>query len=123
MTPILPFPEEMNRTLVGTSPGRPSKEKIFITGNTVIDAMKTTVQPDFVFADDTLNRLDFPGKQVITLTCHRRENYGAPMEAILTAVRTIVEQNSNVEVVYPRPPEPRGPGLRPPPPGDHPGST
>ena len=82
--------------------------------------MKTTVRPDFVFADDTLNRLDFPGKQVITLTCHRRENYGAPMEAILTAVRTIVEQNSNVEVVYPRPPEPRGPGLRPPPPGGPP---
>ena len=63
--------------------------------------MKTTVQPDFVFADETLNHLDFPGKQVITLTCHRRENYGAPMEAILTAVRTIVEQNPNVEVVYP----------------------
>lgn len=114
--PYSPFPEEMNRTLVGDiarlhfAPTRANAEnlrreavqgEIFITGNTVIDAMKTTVQPDFVFADDTLNRLDFPGKQVITLTCHRRENYGAPMEAILTAVRTIVEQNSNVEVVYP----------------------
>jgi UDP-N-acetylglucosamine 2-epimerase (non-hydrolysing) len=110
--PYSPFPEEMNRTLVGDiarlhfAPTRANAEnlrreavqgEIFITGNTVIDAMKTTVQPDFVFADDTLNRLDFPGKQVITLTCHRR----APMEAILTAVRTIVEQNSNVEVVYP----------------------
>ena len=63
--------------------------------------MKTTVRPDFVFEDETLNRLDFPEKQVITLTCHRRENYGAPMEAILTAVRTIVEENPNVEVVYP----------------------
>ena len=114
--PYSPFPEEMNRNLVGDiarlhfAPTRANAEnlrreavqgEIFITGNTVIDAMKTTVQPDFVFADDTLNRLDFPGKQVITLTCHRRENYGAPMEAILTAVRTIVEQNSNVEVVYP----------------------
>lgn len=114
--PYSPFPEEMNRTLVGDiarlhfAPTRANAEnlrreavqgEIFITGNTVIDAMKTTVQPDFVFADDTLNRLDLPGKQVITLTCHRRENYGAPMEAILTAVRTIVEQNSNVEVVYP----------------------
>ncbi len=114
--PYSPFPEEMNRTLVGDiarlhfAPTRANAEnlrreavqgEIFITGNTVIDAMKTTVQPDFVFADETLNRLDFPGKQVITLTCHRRENYGAPMEAILTAVRTIVEQNPNVEVVYP----------------------
>lgn len=111
-----PFPEEMNRTLVGDiatlhfAPTRANAEnlkreavqgEIFITGNTVIDAMKTTVRPDFVFEDETLNHLDFPGKQVITLTCHRRENYGAPMEAILTAVRTIVEQNPNVEVVYP----------------------
>ncbi len=111
-----PFPEEMNRTLVGDiatlhlAPTRANAEnlrresvqgEIFITGNTVIDAMKTTVCPDFVFEDETLNRLDFPEKQVITLTCHRRENYGAPMEAILTAVRTIVEENPNVEVVYP----------------------
>ena len=111
-----PFPEEMNRTLVGDiatlhfAPTRANAEnlrresvqgEIFITGNTVIDAMKTTVRPDFVFEDQTLNRLDFPEKQVITLTCHRRENYGAPMEAILTAVRTIVDQNPNVEVGYP----------------------
>lgn len=111
-----PFPEEMNRTLVGDiatlhlAPTRANAEnlrresvqgEIFITGNTVIDAMKTTVRPDFVFEDETLNRLDFPEKQVITLTCHRRENYGAPMEAILTAVRTILEENPNVEVVYP----------------------
>ena len=111
-----PFPEEMNRTLVGDiatlhfAPTRANAEnlrresvqgEIFITGNTVIDAMKTTVRPDFVFEDETLNRLDVPEKQVITLTCHRRENYGAPMEAILTAVRTIVDQNPNVEVVYP----------------------
>lgn len=111
-----PFPEEMNRTLVGDiatlhfAPTRANAEnlrresvqgEIFIAGNTVIDAMKTTVRPDFVFEDETLNRLDFPEKQVITLTCHRRENYGAPMEAILTAVRTIVEENPNVEVVYP----------------------
>ena len=111
-----PFPEEMNRTLVGDiatlhfAPTRANAEnlrresvqgEIFITGNTVIDAMKTTVRPDFVFEDETLNRLDFPEKQVITLTCHRRENYGAPMEAILTAVRTIVDQNPVVEVVYP----------------------
>ncbi len=111
-----PYPEEMNRTLVGDiatlhfSPTRANaanlvKEaisgEIFVTGNTVIDAMKTTVRPDFVFANEELNRLDFAGKRVITLTCHRRENYGAPMEQIMTAVRQIVEQYEDVEVVYP----------------------
>lgn len=110
-----PFPEEMNRTLVGDiarlhfSPTAANAEnlsreavqgEIFITGNTVIDAMKTTVRPDFVFANPELNALDF-GKWVITLTCHRRENYGQPMEDIMSAVREIVEKYENIEVVYP----------------------
>ena len=88
-----PFPEEMNRTLVGDiarlhfSPTVANAEnlrkeavqgEIFITGNTVIDAMRTTVRPDFVCANPALNAMDF-GKRVITLTCHRRENYGQPM--------------------------------------------
>ena len=110
-----PFPEEMNRTLVGDiarlhfSPTVANAEnlrkeavqgEIFITGNTVIDAMKTTVRPDFVFANPDLNAMDF-GKRVITLTCHRRENYGQSMEDIMAAVRTIVEKYEDVEVVYP----------------------
>lgn len=110
-----PFPEEMNRTLVGDiarlhfSPTVANAEnlrkeavqgEIFITGNTVIDAMRTTVRPDFVFANSELNALDF-GKRVITLTCHRRENYGQPMEDIMSAVRQIVEKYGDVEVVYP----------------------
>ena len=110
-----PFPEEMNRTLVGDiarlhfSPTVANAEnlrkeavqgEIFITGNTVIDAMRTTVRPDFVFANPALNAMDF-GKRVITLTCHRRENYGQPMEDIMSAVRTIVEKYEDVEVVYP----------------------
>ena len=110
-----PFPEEMNRTLVGDiarlhfSPTVANAEnlrkeavqgEIFITGNTVIDAMKTTVRPDFVFANPELNAMDF-GKRVITLTCHRRENYGQPMEDIMAAVRAIVEKYEDIEVVYP----------------------
>lgn len=110
-----PFPEEMNRTLVGDiawlhfSPTVANAEnlrkeavqgEIFITGNTVIDAMKTTVRPDFVFANADLNAMDF-GKRVITMTCHRRENYGQPMEDIMAAVRTLVEKYEDVEVVYP----------------------
>ncbi len=111
-----PFPEEMNRTLVGHiatlhfSPTESNAHnlrresvsgEIYITGNTVIDAMKTTVRKDFVFGDPVLDSLDYEGKRIITLTCHRRENYGAPMEAIMSAVRTIALNNPDVEIVYP----------------------
>lgn len=114
--PYSPYPEEMNRVLVGDiaslhfSPTKANAEnlrkesvrgQIFITGNTVIDAMKTTVRPDFVFQDPDLNAMDFESKKVITMTCHRRENYGQPMEDIMAAVRQIVLINPDVEVVYP----------------------
>ncbi len=111
-----PFPEEMNRTLVGDiaelhfSPTAANAEnlrkeairgEIFITGNTAIDAMKTTVREDFQFSTPLLNTLDFAGKRIIVVTCHRRENYGAPMQAIMRAIRAIVENYDDVEVVYP----------------------
>ena len=111
-----PFPEEMNRTLVGDiaalhfSPTLANAEnlrkeavkgEIFITGNTVIDAMATTVQPNFRFALEELNALDFENKRIIALTCHRRENYGKPMEDIFRAVRHIAESYEDVEFVYP----------------------
>lgn len=111
-----PFPEEMNRVLVGDiaalhfSPTVANadnlrreavKGDIFITGNTVIDAMKTTVRPDFSFSTPVLNELDFTGRKVIALTCHRRENYGTPMEQIFRAVRQLVETHPEAEVVYP----------------------
>ncbi len=111
-----PFPEEMNRTLVGDiaelhfAPTRANAENlrregirghIFVTGNTVIDAMKTTVRPDFVFADPTLNEIDFSAHRVIAVTCHRRENYGQPMQNIMQAIKTLVLTHPDVEVVYP----------------------
>ena len=111
-----PFPEEMNRTLVGDiatlhfSPTRANAEnlrreaiagEIFITGNTAIDAMKTTVRPDFQFTTPELNALDFTGRRIITLTCHRRENYGKPMEDIMQAVREIAAAHADVTFVYP----------------------
>ena len=114
--PYSPFPEEMNRTLVSDiaalhfAPTAANAEnlakesvrgEVFITGNTVIDAMKTTVQQDFTFGEPTLDALDFKGKRVITLTCHRRENYGKPMEDIFRAVRALVERYEDIEVVYP----------------------
>lgn len=111
-----PYPEEMNRTLVGdiaelhfcpTQNNRNNllreglRGEMFLTGNTVIDAMQTTVRPDYVFQTKALNDLDFTGRRVITLTCHRRENYGKPMENVMQAVKTLVERHEDVEVVYP----------------------
>lgn len=75
--------------------------EIFRTGNTVIDAMRTTVRPDYRFATAELNELDFKSRRVIVLTCHRRENYGQPMHDILRAVRDVAERYEDVEIVYP----------------------
>lgn len=111
-----PFPEEMNRTLVSDiaalhfSPTAANAEnlrkesvrgEIFVTGNTVIDAMKTTVRKDFTFSVPELNGLDFANKRIIALTCHRRENYGKPMEDIFSAVKAIAQRYEDVEFVYP----------------------
>lgn len=111
-----PFPEEMNRTLVGDiaslhfSPTRANAEnlkkeavrgEIFITGNTAIDAMKYTVKENFRFSDPLLNTLDFAHKRVIAVTCHRRENYGQPMQDIMHAILDVVDAHEDVEVVYP----------------------
>ena len=111
-----PFPEEMNRTLVSDiaalhfAPTSANVEnlhresvqgEIFRTGNTVIDAMRTTVRPDYRFATAELNGLDFKSRRVIVLTCHRRENYGQPMHDILRAVRDVAERYEDVEIVYP----------------------
>lgn len=111
-----PFPEEMNRTLVGDiaelhfSPTVSNAEnlkreaiagKIFITGNTAIDAMGYTVREDYRFNTDLLNALDFEHKRVIVVTCHRRENYGKPMEDIMDAIAEIARTHPDVEVVYP----------------------
>ncbi|NLI89412.1 MAG: UDP-N-acetylglucosamine 2-epimerase (non-hydrolyzing) [Epulopiscium sp.] len=111
-----PFPEEMNRRLttgltdLHFAPTTLAKEQllreyvseddIFITGNTVIDALKTTVEDEYTFIMDSLNELDFEGKKVITMTAHRRENLGQPLENICKAVARIVEEFDDVEVVY-----------------------
>ena len=112
-----PFPEEMNRCLTGRmtdfhfSPTIANKNNllkenidgktIYITGNTVIDALKTTVRPDYVFADETLRTLDFSSGRVILVTAHRRENLGQPLKNICTAIRNVAETHPDVQVVYP----------------------
>lgn len=110
-----PFPEEMNRTLVGriaalhfapTSSNESNLRReavmgdIYVTGNTVIDAMAYTVRGD-QFVSEQLNALTFEDKRLITLTCHRRENYGEPMRNIFRAVRTVAEKHPDVMIVYP----------------------
>ena len=110
-----PFPEEMNRTLVGDiadlhfSPTKANADNlrresimgdIFITGNTAIDAMRYTVKDDFTFPTALLNELDFKNRRIIAVTCHRRENYGKPMEDIMHAILEVVDTHPDVEVVY-----------------------
>ena len=112
-----PFPEEMNRQLTGvltdlhfapTSAARENllkenilAEKVFVTGNTVIDALLQTVREDYTFNDDILDGIDFEGRKVVLLTAHRRENPGRPMEEIFRAVRQLVEENPELEVIFP----------------------
>ena len=111
-----PFPEEMNRTLVGDiadlhfSPTKANAEnlrregirgEIFVTGDTAIDAMGYTVKEGRRFQTALLNDLDFEHHRIIAVTCHRRENYGRPMEEILSAIAEVVRTHEDVEVVYP----------------------
>ena len=111
-----PFPEEMNRKMVGSiadlhfcptvsNQENLAKENIvsgvFRTGNTVIDALQTTVVENFTFSEDVLNQLDYENRKVILVTCHRRENYGQPMTNIMTALRRIADANPDCELVYP----------------------
>lgn len=111
-----PFPEEMNRKLttgmadIHFAPTDLSKEQllkenvnnedIFITGNTAIDCLKTTIEENYKFTLDLLNNIDYKNKRIITMTAHRRENIGEPLENICKAVLKIVEENEDVEVVY-----------------------
>lgn len=113
----LPFPEEMNRKLTGSladlhfSPTDTSRENllregvnpdsIFVTGNTVIDALKTTVKKDFIFSTDILNRIDYKKKKVVLVTAHRRENLGEPLKDICRGLLDMVEKNPEVIIVYP----------------------
>ena len=112
-----PFPEEMNRQLTGRianmhfSPTQRNfdnlikenvaPDRIYITGNTVIDALKTTVREDYQFENECLKSLDFENKRVIVVTAHRRENIGKPLEDICTAIAEIIDEYEDVEVVYP----------------------
>ena len=112
-----PFPEEMNRKLTGGitelhfAPTKTNqsnlileginKQKIHVTGNTVIDALLSVVNENHKFEDEILNNIDFDNKKVILLTTHRRENWGQPMENIFKAMIELIENNEDVEIIFP----------------------
>lgn len=112
-----PFPEEMNRKLTGAiaaihfSPTMTArgnllregidKDAIFVTGNTVIDALMTTVDEGYDFEDEELQSVDFQNHRIILLTTHRRENLGEPMRHIYKALRQIIEEIPDTEIVFP----------------------
>ncbi len=111
-----PFPEEMNRRLTGAiadlhfSPTKNNRanlineginpDSIFVTGNTVIDAFKTTIKRDFSFVGTPLEGIDMD-KRFILMTAHRRENLGQPLENICKAVARLVRDFPDIEVIYP----------------------
>ncbi|MBE0069735.1 non-hydrolyzing UDP-N-acetylglucosamine 2-epimerase, partial [Thermoanaerobacterium thermosaccharolyticum] len=112
-----PYPEEINRKLTGVladlhfAPTQTAKDNllregvcdkdIFVTGNTVIDAMKYTVKDNYVFRDDRLNNIDYENKRVIVVTAHRRENWGEPIENVCNALRKIAINIKDTYIIYP----------------------
>ncbi len=112
-----PYPEEMNRRLTGRlasyhfAPTIANKENlvkenvsrrdIIITGNTVIDALLSVVDDAYKYKNDMLNAINFKEKKVILLTCHRRENWGEPMNNIFKACNELVLDNPDVHLIFP----------------------
>lgn len=111
-----PFPEEANRKLTGaiatlhfaaTESNKSNLEKeniinnVYITGNTVIDALLSVINNGHKFENKTINKIDFDNKKVVLLTAHRRENWGEPMKDIFEAVKELIEKNNDVDVIFP----------------------
>lgn len=111
-----PYPEEMNRVMVGriaslhfapTESNRQNLSRegitggIYVTGNTVIDALHYMVREEYQFVSAALQKIDFSRGRWVLMTAHRRENLGEPMENICRAVRRAVEENPELHIVFP----------------------
>ncbi len=112
-----PFPEEMNRKLTGSladlhfAPTDTAADNlrgeniaetaIFVTGNSVIDALHKTVREDYPFENELLRTIDYKNKRIVLVTTHRRENLGEPMRHVYKALKQIIDEFSDVEIVFP----------------------
>ena len=111
-----PFPEELNRSLTGriaelhfapTEQNRQNLEKenirenVYVTCNTVIDAFRTTVRSGYRYKNEVVRDLELLGKRCVLMTAHRRENLGKPLENICHAVKRLVKEFQDIEVIYP----------------------
>lgn len=112
-----PFPEEVNRLLISKiasinfSPTENNKnnlinewideDSIYVTGNTAIDAMKITVDKNYVFNNRLLNNIDYNNKRLILITAHRRENIWENLKNICEAVKDVINKHKDVIVVFP----------------------
>ena len=108
-----PYPEEFNRQAVGViaryhfAPTEPSRdnllregkpaEHIYVTGNTAIDALKTTVRADYTHPELEWAK----GSRLILITAHRRENLGEPMRHMFRAIRRVMDEHPDVKAIYP----------------------
>jgi UDP-N-acetylglucosamine 2-epimerase (non-hydrolysing) len=116
-----PYPEEMNRTLTSKiaelhfAPTKNNEQNlinegirrgIYVTGNTVIDALKTTIKKDFHFKTEELNEIDFSKNRIILVTAHRRENWGKPLINICNALNSLVMDCQDIIVIIPIHPNP-----------------
>ena len=116
-----PFPEEINRRVASClvdmhfAPTERARrnllnegtedEDIFVTGNTIVDALKS-IPLEGGFEDERLDRLDFEGNRMLLVTAHRRENHGEPLRSICRGLRMIAERFDDVGIVYPVHPNP-----------------
>lgn len=111
-----PFPEEMNRNLTGKistlhfCPTETNKENliiestqgsIYVTGNTVIDALKTTIIKNYQYKNECLQQFVLNNERIILMTAHRRENLGEPLEHICRAVKRLTEKFPDIRILYP----------------------
>ena len=112
-----PFPEEINRRLTSSltdlhfAPTATSRKAllresvdprtVFVTGNTVIDALRIAVRKEYTFAVPALNTVTHQHKRVLLVTMHRRENWGSPMASAARALRRIAEKHPNLHLVFP----------------------
>ncbi len=112
-----PFPEEINRILTGSIANfhfvptesaqqallreNIAPERIFLTGNTVIDSLQMILKQECIFEDEKLKNFDFEKHKIILLTTHRRESFGEPIEEVMKSIEIIAKIHPDVRIIFP----------------------